>query len=489
VRTLGEPSDVEVRASPDESRVAPSKLLRRGLIIRLTLTTSVLIVGTCLVLSVVLVRRHLQDFRHGLVGRGRAIAKFVAREAELGALSGDVDALRQLGMVALGQPDVVYCRFFDARHTLLASVGDPKDARVAVVSPEESAESGSEGVDADVWEFQTGITTTAVRPSGEDLLTDGGHAGRDGSGPERERVGSVSIGLVLTQLHEHRRTAFGTAMGFTLVVALLAVLSAMLLMHGTLRALGDAAALADERSRLAELKASFVTQASHEFRTPLAVILACCTALQRFGSRMAPEQQRRRLVKIQGSVRHMTELLDDVLTLGRADSGKLACDPQAVDLHTLCQEVVADVQATVSEDRRTVLRYDASGHEAMIDGKLVRQILRNLLTNAVKYSPAGGTAWLDVTRADGVITLRVSDQGIGIPPDDQQAIFEPFHRGANVGKIPGSGLGLAITQKAVALHQGTIAVESAPGRGTTFIVTVPDGPLPVASGPAARMSS
>src|SRR6185436_81537 len=128
-----------------------------------------------------------------------------------------------------------------------------------------------------------------------------------------------------------------------------------------------------------------------------------CTALQRFGSRMGPEQQRGRLVKIQGSVRHMTELLDDVLTLGRADSGKLACVPQTVDLDTLCQEVVADVQATVSDDRRTVLRYDVSSREAMLDGKLVRQVLRNLLTNAIKYSPAGGTAQLDVTRGDGVI--------------------------------------------------------------------------------------
>jgi signal transduction histidine kinase/HAMP domain-containing protein len=455
------------------------------LVLRLTVTTSVLIVGTCLVLSVVLVRRHLEDIRHGLLDRGRAIAKFVAREAELGALSGDVDTLRQLGMVALGQPDVAYCRFFDGRHALLASIGEQKDARVAVVSPEDSADSGPDGFDADVWEFQTPITTTAVRPSGEDLLTDG-HAqpDRGGSGLARERIGSVSIGIVLTQLHEHRRTAFGTAMAFTLLVAVLAVASAVLLMKGTLRALASAAALADERSRLAELKASFVTQASHEFRTPLAVILACCTALQRFGSRMGPEQQRRRLVKIQGSVRHMTELLDDVLTLGRADSGKLACVPQTVDLDTLCREVVADVQATVTDDRRTILRYDTSRREAVIDGKLVRQILRNLLTNAIKYSPAGGTAWLDVTRTDARIMLRVTDQGIGIPLDDQQAIFEPFHRGANVGKIPGSGLGLAITQKAVALHQGTIDVKSAPGRGTTFIVTLPDGPLPVASVPA-----
>lgn len=173
----------------------------------------------------------------------------------------------------------------------------------------------------------------------------------------------------------------------------------------------------------------------------------------------------------------MTELLEDVLTLGRGESGKLACVPQASNLEALCQEVVADVEAAASASGGIVLCCTPSGDDAMIDPKLVRQILRNLLTNALKYSPDGGTVRLNVTRGSGIICLRVADQGIGIPLEDQKAIFEPFHRGANVGKIPGSGLGLAIAHEAIELHGGTIAVDSTPGRGTTFTVTLRDDPL------------
>jgi len=419
--------------------------------------TSGLIVVTCLILSIVLVRRHLADMRQSLMDRGRAISEFVAREAELGALSGDVTALHQLATVARGHPDVAYCRFFDRDGTLLVSVGDER----APVAP-------------DVWEFSAEIATTAVRPQREELLGVG-PAGDDGAQPtaRREVIGTVSIGIALKAVREQRRLAFLTAMAFTLVVALLAVASAALLLHGTFRALASAAEFAAETSRLAELKASFVTQASHEFRTPLAVILACCNGLQHYGSRMAPEQRQKRLAKIEGSVRHMTELLEDVLTLGRTESGKVPCVRQPVDLAALCQEVVADVQATATAAHRFVQGRAGCDSPVMLDPKLVRQILRNLLGNAVKYSPRGGVVRLDVTHRDGVVTVGVTDQGIGIPPEERPALFEPFHRGRNVGKIPGSGLGLAITHKAVALHGGTISVEGAAGGGTRFVVTLP----------------
>jgi len=449
--------------------------LAHGVVVRLTLTTSVLIVATCIVLSVVLVRRHLADIRQGLVDRGHAIGEFLAREAELGVLSGDVAALRQLATVARGQPNVVYCRFFDRAGALLAAIGDDD---VGAASPPVAGET-SEGaplvVTADVWEFRTAITTTPLRPQREELLNgeDDATGAVAAPGP-RERIGTVSVGIALGQLREQRRLAFVTAALFTLLVALLAVASAALLLQGTLRAVATAAALAEERSRLAELKASFVTQASHEFRTPLAVILACCNALQRYGTRMAPEQQSRRLTKIQGSVRHMTELIEDVLILGHADSGKLDCVREPVDVDALCQEIVADVQATTPETHRIVLRSAVGGERIMLDAKLLRQILRNLLTNAVKYSPGGGTVQLDSSRHERAVTFRVTDQGIGIPAEDRATLFEPFHRGGNVGKIPGSGLGLAITAKAVGLHGGTIAVESVPGGGTSFVVRLPE---------------
>jgi signal transduction histidine kinase len=113
----------------------------------------------------------------------------------------------------------------------------------------------------------------------------------------------------------------------------------------------------------------------------------------------------------------------------------------------------------------------------MLDTKLMRQILRNLIGNALKYSPEGGTVWVHADRHDGIVTLRVTDQGIGIPLEDRAALFEPFHRGTNVGEIQGSGLGLAIVKKAVTSHGGEIAVESTVGRGSVFTVTLSDHPL------------
>jgi signal transduction histidine kinase len=448
--------------------VASPELLPGRVVVRLTLTTCVLIVAACVVLSVVLVRRHLADIRRGLVDRGRAISEFVARDAELGVLSGDVASLRQIATVARSHPDVVYCRFYDRNGALLVSSGEEPPPAAAPRLPAGHGDGAPIPVGHDVWEFRADVTTTAGRPSREELLAGGGDGGT------RERIGTVAIGLALGKLHARRRLAFLTAVGFTLLVAVLAVASAALLLHGTLRALASAAALAEERGRLAELKAGFVTQASHEFRTPLAVILACCSVLQRYGTRMDPEQRSRRLTKIQGSVRHMTELLEDVLTLGRAESGKLDCVRRPVDVEALCQEVVADVQATAAESHRIVLDCSDCPREVMLDPKLVRLVLRNLLANGVKYSPDGGTVRLDAAHRDGALTLRVADQGIGIPPEDAAALFEPFHRGANVGTIPGSGLGLAITRKAVVAHGGSIGVESAPGGGTVFRVTLPD---------------
>jgi signal transduction histidine kinase len=450
-------ADVAAEAPP------PARGLLAGrAVVRLTLTTSVLIVAACVVLSLVLVRRHLEDIRGGLIDRGRAISGFVARDAELGVLSGDAASLRQIATTARSHPDVVYCRFFDRDGALLVASDDTSPSRQA--GPPDA---GPVAVGRDVWEFREDVTTTVLRPSREELL-----AGDDPGG-SRERVGTVAIGLALGQLHARRRLAFGTAVGFTLLVALLAVASAGLLLHGTLRALASEAALTEERGRLAELKANFVTQASHEFRTPLAVILACCNVLQRYGPRLDPEQRNRRLAKIQSNVRHMTELLEDVLTLGRVESGRLDCVRRPVDVAALCEEVVADVRAAASETPRLVLDRSACAGEVLLDAKLVRLILRNLLANAVKYSPEGGTVRLAATHRDGVLSLRVADEGIGIPAEDQAALFEPFHRGANVGAIPGSGLGLAITRNAVVAHGGSIVVESAPGRGTVFTVTLP----------------
>ena len=233
-------------------------------------------------------------------------------------------------------------------------------------------------------------------------------------------------------------------------------------------------ALAKEKE-LAELKSHFVSMASHEFRTPLTAILAASENLKRYGERMTAVQRSERVEKIQAQVKHMTALLEDVLVLGRSESGKLRCAPERVDLRALCEQLVAEARGTAEATHALVLDGLWPDGEVLMDPKLLRQILGNLLSNAIKYSPQGGTVELMV-RCDGNgAEFRVRDDGIGMAKADTDRLFEPFHRGGNVGKIAGSGLGLAITKKAVELHNGSIAVTSALGQGTAFTVRLPSG--------------
>ena len=438
-------------------------LLTGNAVVRLTLSLSLLIVVTCLALSAVFVRRHLSAIRAGLFERGQAIGELAAREAELGVLSGNVDMLRQLGTIVLAQHDVVYCTVLDRRGAVLLDLGDGRGRHSASI-PGGEPETVRDGV----WEFRAPVLSRVARPQREEL----GFGGADGGAAAQQQIGALVIGISRASLDaEWWRTAL-TAAGFTLLISALSVLSAVLLMRGPLRALASTATLATERERVAELKARFVMQASHEFRTPLAVILAASDVLRRYAGRLTDNQRERRLEKIQASVRQMIELLEDVLTVGRADSGKLPFTVQPVDLATLCRDVVADLEPTVGLAHRIACTAPES-LAARVDPKLVRQILRNLLSNALKYSPDGGGVGLEIVVRGAAVELRVSDQGIGIAPADQPHLFEPFYRGAKTDEFAGSGLGLTITKKAVEMHGGTIGVRSSVGAGTTFTVTLP----------------
>jgi len=241
-----------------------------------------------------------------------------------------------------------------------------------------------------------------------------------------------------------------------------------------LQRLAATAELAEERERVAALKTRFVTNASHEFRTPLAVIFSAAEVIERYGEQLTPTQRGARLTKIRGAVRQMTELLDAVLSIGKLDNGALPCVPLDLEVRALCQELLADAAVSAHVSHKLVLTCDAAVPAlARLDPKLLRPILHNLLSNAIKYSPDGGEVELAVVREPGGLAFRVSDQGIGIPPEDQAHLFEAFQRASNVDSIPGAGLGLAIVRTAVESHGGHIGVESAPGHGTTFVVRLP----------------
>ena len=232
----------------------------------------------------------------------------------------------------------------------------------------------------------------------------------------------------------------------------------------------DARRLAEACGRLMESRERFVATVSHDLRGPLAVIRMACEVLRRYGSRLDEAQRLERFDKIEAAVAQMVGLLDDVVTLERVESGATVCDRRRVDVVALCQGVVAELEAEGGAPRGLVVSSEGETLEADVDPHLVREIVRNLAGNGLKYSPGGGAVVVEVGAAPGGVVLRVRDEGIGIPPEDQPRLFEPFHRGGNVGAIPGAGLGLAITRKAVELHGGTIDLESRPGAGSVFEV-------------------
>ena len=224
---------------------------------------------------------------------------------------------------------------------------------------------------------------------------------------------------------------------------------------------------------LNELKSRFVSMASHEFRTPLATILAMTETLTAYRQQMQDDQIEKRLRSIREQVDHLKDIMDDVLQLARLQARRVEFNPVMLDLDSLCRSVIDEFQSRPDITHPLLYSCDVLLQEAKLDKKLMRQILNNLVSNAVKYSPEGKPITISLDYRDQAIVLQVRDQGIGIPEGDLKHLFEPFHRAANVGAISGTGLGLVITKESVELHRGTIHVESVVDTGTTFTVTIP----------------
>lgn len=236
-------------------------------------------------------------------------------------------------------------------------------------------------------------------------------------------------------------------------------------------------ALAQEKE-LKDLKSRFVSMVSHEFRTPLATIMASSELLKTFSHRLNEAQKRERLNKIQAQVRVMTRLMDDVLLIGQVEANRVQFAPTLLDLKQLCQDILDETELLMNE--RHTLSFicleepgSESEHYARVDEKLLRHILTNLLSNAIKYSPQGGVIILKLHCNPANILFQVQDPGVGIPEPDQEKLFDPFYRASNVGQIAGTGLGLAIIKHATELHGGHIQVASQVGVGSTFTVSIP----------------
>jgi PAS domain S-box-containing protein len=229
----------------------------------------------------------------------------------------------------------------------------------------------------------------------------------------------------------------------------------------------------EQEKELSELKSRFVAMTSHEFRTPLSTILSSAELLEHYGHQWTEAERLDQLHLIQNTVQHMTQLLEDVLLIGKAESDRLEFNPGPLDLTRFCHDLALQIQVSVGKRHR--IDFLSRCPEAIVraDEKLLRQILTNLLSNAVKYSPAGSTVQFELACDSETVRFQIKDQGIGIPPEEGHRLFEAFHRAKNVGTIPGTGLGLTIVKHCLDAHNGSIHFTSEVNAGTTFVVTVP----------------
>jgi signal transduction histidine kinase len=235
--------------------------------------------------------------------------------------------------------------------------------------------------------------------------------------------------------------------------------------------------LAQEKE-ISAMRSRFISMASHEFRTPLAIISSSTGILQTFSDRLSAEKKQGHLETIQKTIKYTVQLLDDVLMINSVETEKIEFKPEILDIIDFCRGLIREIQGTSYSH---IIEFSLNSSQLILDDtlftefdpKIIRQILTNLLTNAMKYSPGNSQVNFSLNITDKQIIFIIQDYGIGIPKEDQVNLFASFYRGSNVGSISGTGLGLAIVKKCVEQHQGEITLESKPNKGTIFKVIIP----------------
>jgi len=477
---------------------------------RLGLATSVLIVVICVAQSWILAQRDLEHIRGYLTERGRTIGEYLAQEATVGILTGNVHGLRHLAEQARAQSGVVYCRMFDREGLVLVSVGSPPTG--SVPPPAKVGATGPIAIGTDVWEFRVPILPRDAQLQAE-------------SPP----LGTVAIGLSAASLRELRHRTMTTASIFTSLFTLLAVGAALLLARAITRPLqalataadaiargdfgaqvdvrtGDelgglarsfnamAQSLARSRTTLEEysgaleekvleleranhLKSEFLATISHELRTPLNVIIGYVEMLaESEGGSLSPDQQEM-LGAIQRYSRLQLDLITDILDFSRLSSGRISFHVERFELEPLLTEIRALYAARLASTRvqlDVVVAADLPPLES--DRIKLQEIVRNLVDNAIKFTEEGVVSVTgQAGETSGWLRIEVADTGAGMPPEDLEYIFDAFHQvGASSTRgTSGVGLGLSIVKQLVEALGGRVSVTSRVGQGSTFTIDIP----------------
>ncbi|MCU0465304.1 MAG: ATP-binding protein [Anaerolineae bacterium] len=238
--------------------------------------------------------------------------------------------------------------------------------------------------------------------------------------------------------------------------------------------LHTAEALNQERA-VGELKSRFLSLVSHEFRAPITIIQSTVETLMNYGDRMNPDQRSAQSQKVMGQLKRLTTLIDEISFIYRMQTSTIKLQRTPVGVVPFLRQIADEVELVLGRTGEITFQTAPALEttDYLLDEMLMHQIFSNLMSNAVKYSEPGSGVTVEVSEEGGQLTARVRDRGIGIAPDDQRRLFEPFYRGGNVGGRMGTGLGLSIVEQSVRAHGGTLHVESEVAAGTTFTVTLP----------------
>lgn len=228
----------------------------------------------------------------------------------------------------------------------------------------------------------------------------------------------------------------------------------------------------DKEKQLNEIKSRFVSMASHEFRTPLSTILSSATLVSKYPTAEEFDKREKHIRRIRDSVIHMNELLEDFLSLGKLEEGKVSITVSVFDVKDFAEDVVDEMKAHLKAGQEIILTVTGEP-KFSTDKRMLKNILLNMLSNAIKFSPENNQVHLGLENAARQLLIAVKDTGLGIPEEDQPHLFSTFFRAKNVSNIQGTGLGLPIVKRYVTLLQGTISLQSKLGEGTIITVQLP----------------
>lgn len=229
----------------------------------------------------------------------------------------------------------------------------------------------------------------------------------------------------------------------------------------------------DKEKELNEMKSRFVSMASHEFRTPLATILSSLSLVSKYGELDEKEKQQRHIVRIKESISHLTDLLNDVLSISKLEEGKTTITLEAFDITAYTVEIIHELQLLAQRGQQIIYKHTGS-QNVFLDKKGLRIILFNLISNAIKFSPEKSNIEVYTNVSNEQTDIMIKDFGVGISKEDQENLFQRFFRGRNVTNIQGTGLGLSIVARYIELFNGRIQVESEVNEGTTFNIALPN---------------